>query len=585
MGDEPTFLEMGQPDIADDAKRAGKAFGLARRDVRKAVGDFLLHAANEQELVQRMSMRDADEAIAAAASRHLDGVVSDGKAKLATSLIRDWRTKHSSKVECPRCGGSGSLDEKPDIQDYDSHICPLCRGDGEVDPDELTDDEKGEWFKTGGWEPGAKGDTLKDHDHSTVTVNGLTYCTDKECSYEKYDSQWGAGMFTDWPAGHHKPYQSSSDDPLAEERRLYEIQHGHPDTSNPPPSRAVCAQGHAPYDPRYGCPSCQDDEAAGMGPRPEASPLVPPFRSSRSIEHPWTPHDHDDVDRPELPNGNDAYGWASHLDVDHGHGGAGSYVLSDLKNIHKADHEEGRNTFREARTAKHRVEVRGVGESVWTGNQMEYDSPEEAERAAIDLGGRWMGMDMARVVPVDHPRDEAVDPDDPKIVYDWSKESARAAGTTTTYCWNCGTANSQWRSEDPKTFTEDKLINCTNCGKNLDPTKDHDPQEHAPGGKFAADGDAQRAWRRTKGELTRAEKSGDPDHMLQAVEKARGTFEEHGYPDWWSRVDRLEQDAHSLRQRNSRQADRSDEPNKFRVEKENYQGEYTDQKMEDCVQD
>jgi hypothetical protein len=51
-----------------------------------------------------------------------------------------------------------------------------------------------------------------DHEHVTINVDGLTYCVvrdqhgDKVCGFESYDSQWGAGMFTDWPRGHHKPY-------------------------------------------------------------------------------------------------------------------------------------------------------------------------------------------------------------------------------------------------------------------------------------------------------------------------------------------------------------------------------------------
>jgi hypothetical protein len=40
-------------------------------------------------------------------------------------------------------------------------------------------------------------------------VDGLRRCVGHKylaCDYEVYDSQWGAGMFTDWPRGHHKPY-------------------------------------------------------------------------------------------------------------------------------------------------------------------------------------------------------------------------------------------------------------------------------------------------------------------------------------------------------------------------------------------
>ena len=34
--------------------------------------------------------------------------------------------------------------------------------------------------------------------------NGSRHCYD--CPATDYDSQWGAGIFSDWPIGHHKPY-------------------------------------------------------------------------------------------------------------------------------------------------------------------------------------------------------------------------------------------------------------------------------------------------------------------------------------------------------------------------------------------
>jgi len=55
--------------------------------------------------------------------------------------------------------------------------------------------------------------------------------------------------------------------------------------------------------------------------------------------------------------------------------------------------------------------------------------------------------------------------------------------------------------------------------------------------------DGKQAWRTVKGNLTRAERSGDPERMLRAVAVARATFDEVGWPDWWARVDRLETDA------------------------------------------
>lgn len=46
------------------------------------------------------------------------------------------------------------------------------------------------------------------HDHGghrwSMRVNGSRHCYD--CGEYDYDSQWGAGIFTDWPVGHHKPY-------------------------------------------------------------------------------------------------------------------------------------------------------------------------------------------------------------------------------------------------------------------------------------------------------------------------------------------------------------------------------------------
>jgi hypothetical protein len=40
-------------------------------------------------------------------------------------------------------------------------------------------------------------------------IDGLSKCVGHRylgCTYEEYDSQWGAGIFNDWPRGHHKPY-------------------------------------------------------------------------------------------------------------------------------------------------------------------------------------------------------------------------------------------------------------------------------------------------------------------------------------------------------------------------------------------
>lgn len=40
-------------------------------------------------------------------------------------------------------------------------------------------------------------------------IDGLAKCKGAKhlgCTFENYDSQWGAGIFNDWEAGHHKAY-------------------------------------------------------------------------------------------------------------------------------------------------------------------------------------------------------------------------------------------------------------------------------------------------------------------------------------------------------------------------------------------
>lgn len=41
-----------------------------------------------------------------------------------------------------------------------------------------------------------------------MRVNGSAKCRYVGCEATDYDSQWGAGLFSDWPRGHHKPYGS-----------------------------------------------------------------------------------------------------------------------------------------------------------------------------------------------------------------------------------------------------------------------------------------------------------------------------------------------------------------------------------------
>jgi len=51
--------------------------------------------------------------------------------------------------------------------------------------------------------------------------------------------------------------------------------------------------------------------------------------------------------------------------------------------------------------------------------------------------------------------------------------------------------------------------------------------------------------RAVKARLTKLERlcKSQPQYVLAEVAKVRAQMDEHGYPDWWSRIDRLEQDA------------------------------------------
>lgn len=53
----------------------------------------------------------------------------------------------------------------------------------------------------------------------------------------------------------------------------------------------------------------------------------------------------------------------------------------------------------------------------------------------------------------------------------------------------------------------------------------------------------EREWRRVKRTLTKAELSEDPLEILRACREAESTFNVVGWPDWWSRVERMKWDA------------------------------------------
>jgi len=72
---------------------------------------------------------------------------------------------------------------------------------------------------------------------------------------------------------------------------------------------------------------------------------------------------------------------------------------------------------------KYRAEVGAVGENKWSGNAMEYDTPEEAKDWLRGLSMRWFGYNIARVVPVSTPTNQTIDANDSTIFQNFrSKE-------------------------------------------------------------------------------------------------------------------------------------------------------------------
>lgn len=59
---------------------------------------------------------------------------------------------------------------------------------------------------------------------------------------------------------------------------------------------------------------------------------------------------------------------------------------------------------------KYRADIAAIGESRWSNNAMEYDTPEEVKAWLDGLATRWFGYDMARIVSADTPRNEDIKP-------------------------------------------------------------------------------------------------------------------------------------------------------------------------------
>lgn len=88
-----------------------------------------------------------------------------------------------------------------------------------------------------------------------------------------------------------------------------------------------------------------------------------------------------------------------------------------------------RKTAAHSTEGPYKVQVAGNGENVWSENAIRHQTEEEAKAYASDLLSRWMGADMARVVPSDTPNREPVDPSDPRITHNYRTGSRRLAST------------------------------------------------------------------------------------------------------------------------------------------------------------
>lgn len=58
---------------------------------------------------------------------------------------------------------------------------------------------------------------------------------------------------------------------------------------------------------------------------------------------------------------------------------------------------------------KFRAEIAGIRESVWTKNQLEYDTEKEVKDWLDGLAHRWTGYDLSRVVSTDTPIGQPID--------------------------------------------------------------------------------------------------------------------------------------------------------------------------------
>lgn len=92
-------------------RQASKSLVLARNELTRRVGDWLMNAESPGEFSERLAYIDND--LNSVVHRRLPSV-SDGKAKLARALFQEWKIKRANDLEV------NELSEDPDYIDFEN---------------------------------------------------------------------------------------------------------------------------------------------------------------------------------------------------------------------------------------------------------------------------------------------------------------------------------------------------------------------------------------------------------------------------------------------------------------------------------
>lgn len=104
-----------------------------------------------------------------------------------------------------------------------------------------------------------------------------------------------------------------------------------------------------------------------------------------------------------------------------------------------------------------KAQFAGVGEDVWSGNGITFDTKEEATEYAKSKLFSWTGADVARVVPTATPTWESVDLSDSQIVQNY-RTGSRVAGSSSDKCPDCGAKT------EPEINGDTLTAECDSCG-------------------------------------------------------------------------------------------------------------------------